>query len=129
MQSVEPNMEARKAMMACARSAKNPDNSFFVDKASGELRTTAYRDDKGYFPQIPKNTYEIHIIKEPFFSYDQLQEQIDSIMQRVWEEDEMEEQQRKELKELASYSDEVLKGNFGFSDRRIRELRDQAESL
>lgn len=97
MQSLEPNMEARKAMMACARSKKSPDNSFFIDRQTGELRTTAYRDDKGYFPQIPKGTYEVHVLKEPFFSYNQLQEQIDSIMQRVWEEDEMEEQQEKEL--------------------------------
>lgn len=87
MQSVEPNMEAKKAMMACARSRKNPDNSFFIDRETGALRTTAYRDDKGYFPNQPNNTYEVHILKEPFFSYDQLQEQIDSIMQVVWQQD------------------------------------------
>lgn len=87
MQSVEPNQEARKAMMACARSRKNPNNSFFIDRKTGELKTTAYRDDKGYFPDIPKNTYEVHILKEPFLSYDQLQEQIDSIMQVVWQQD------------------------------------------
>lgn len=87
MQSVEPNMEARKAMVACARSRKNPDNSFFIDRETGELKTTAYRDDKGYFPSKPSNTYEVHILKEPFFSYDQLQAQIDSIMQVVWQQD------------------------------------------
>jgi hypothetical protein len=87
MQSVEPNQEARKEMMACARSRENPDNSFFIDRETGELKTSAYRDDKGYFPDLPKNTYEIHILKEPFFSYDQLQEQIDGIMQVVWQED------------------------------------------
>jgi hypothetical protein len=125
--SMEPNQEARKEMMACARSKKNPNNSFFIDRETGELKTTSYRDDKGYFPNRPKNTYEVHILKEPFFSYEMLQEQIDSIMQRVWEEDEMEEQQEKEMRELASYSDEVLKGNFGFSDSRIAELREYAE--
>lgn len=88
MRSVEPNMEARKAMMSCARSAKNPNNSFFIDRATGELRTTAYRDEKGYFPEVPKGTYEVHILKEPFFSYEMLQEQIDSIMAMIWQQDE-----------------------------------------
>lgn len=91
MISVEPNQEARKAMMACARSKKNPNNSFFIDRTTGELRTTAYRDDKGYFPNIPKNTYEVHILKEPFFSYEMLQEQIDSIMDMVRQQDEEDE--------------------------------------
>lgn len=43
----------------CARSRKNPDNSFFISKESGEIVSRAYRDEKGYFPSIPTGTAEI----------------------------------------------------------------------
>lgn len=88
MQSEMPNAEARKAMMACARSKKNPDNSFFIDRATGAIKTRAYRDDRAWFPNVPKGTYEIHIRKEPFLSYSMLDDLIAEIMNRVWQEDE-----------------------------------------
>jgi hypothetical protein len=95
MKSVEPNQAARKAMMSVARSKKNPNNSFFIDRATGAIKTAAYRDEKGYFPEIPKGTYEVHIRKCPFCSYSDLQDQIDAIMCNVWQEDAIEEENQK----------------------------------
>jgi hypothetical protein len=123
MRSEEPNQEARKAMMKVARS-RNQTKSFFISRDTGEIVTSAYRDKNSYFASIPKGTYEVHIATiNPFFSYDDLQEWINQIMQRVWEEDGMQEQQDKELKELAQYSDERLDRDFGFSKGKIAELR------
>lgn len=39
-----PSDDAKKEMMACARSKMNPDNSFFVEKETGEIKNRAYRD-------------------------------------------------------------------------------------
>lgn len=89
MQSEVPTQAARKEMMKVARSKKLLDNSFFISKETGEITSRAYRDDKSYFPNIPKNTYEVHIRKCPFFSYLDLDEQIESIMAMVYQEDEM----------------------------------------
>lgn len=89
MQSEVPTQAARKEMMKVARSKKSLDNSFFISKETGDIVTRAYRDDKAYFPNRPKNTYEVHIRKCPFFSYSDLDDQIESIMAMVYQEDEM----------------------------------------
>jgi hypothetical protein len=89
MQAKVPSESARKEMMSVARSKKNPDNSFFVSKESGEIMSRAYRDEKGYFPLVPKGTYEIHITKEPFLSYGMLDEVIEAQMWGVREEEEV----------------------------------------
>ena len=73
-----PNEDARKSMMSAARSRKNPNNSFFIEKETGAIKTTAYRDEKGYFPTVPTGTYEIHITKVPFLTYDELDEIIEA---------------------------------------------------
>jgi hypothetical protein len=82
-----PSDDAKKEMMACARSKKNPDNSFFIMKENGEIRTRAYRDDRSYFPSIPAGTYEIHIQKEPFLSYSMLDDIIEAQMWGAREEE------------------------------------------
>lgn len=89
MKAKLPNEEARQAMMNVARSKKNPNNSFFILKETGEIKTTAYRDERGYFPDIPKGTYEIHITKEPFLSYDMLDEIIEAQIWNVREQERM----------------------------------------
>ena len=91
-----PNEEAKKAMMACARSKKNPNNSFFISKETGEIKTTAYRDEKGYFPSVPAGTYEIHITNEPFLSYGQLDEVIEAQMWGVREQDRVDEEEARQ---------------------------------
>ncbi|HWQ18464.1 MAG TPA: hypothetical protein VN455_01715 [Methanotrichaceae archaeon] len=110
-------------MMKAAK-GKSKVNSFFISRETGEMVSSAWRDDKAYFPDKPKNTYEVHIRREPFMSYSMLDDQIEDIMCNVYQEDEMETQQLEELKELASYSDDVLKYQFGFSERRIAGLRE-----
>jgi hypothetical protein len=124
MRSEEPNKEARQAMMSYARYGNERDNSFFIDRETGKLISSSWRDDKSYYPTIPQDTYEVHIQRSRFMSYSDLQELIDSIMQRVWEEDEMSEQQEKDMKELSTYSDDCLKEIFGFSEQKIKELRE-----
>lgn len=82
-----PSDDAKKEMMACARSKKNPDNSFFIEKETGKIKTRAYRDDRSYFPSCPKGTYEIHIQKEPFLSYSMLDDIIEAQMWGAREEE------------------------------------------
>jgi hypothetical protein len=82
-----PSESAKKEMMACARSKKNPDNSFFIEKETGEIKNRAYRDDRSYFPSCPKGTYEIHIQKEPFLSYSMLDDIIEAQMWGAREEE------------------------------------------
>ena len=93
MKAKLPNEDARKTMMSVARSKKNPNNSFFIKKETGEIKSTAYRDEKGYFPSIPSGTYEIHIQKEPFLSYDMLDEIIEAQMRGVSEQERIDEEE------------------------------------
>ena len=86
MQAKVPSESAKKEMMSVARTKKNPDNSFFISKESGEIISRAYRDEKGYFPSVPKGTYEIHVTKEPFMSYPMLDDLIEAQMWSVREE-------------------------------------------
>jgi hypothetical protein len=126
MRSAEPSEAACKFLMRVARRTIR-DNSVFISRETGEVVSTAWRDKNSWFPResLPQGTYEIHIdTGNPFFSYEDLQYWIDPVMQRIWEEDEMEEQQAKDLEELASYSEDILKYQFGFSDRKIAELRE-----
>ncbi len=124
MQSEPPSEGAQREIMKSIRGHKGL--SFFISRETGEIESSQWRSKDSWFSSIPKGTYEVHIESvNPFFSYDDLKDWIDGIMQRVWEEDEMEEQQVKEMKELASYSDDRLKGEFGFTDARIREIREE----
>lgn len=123
MTSSAPSEAARKEMMRAARSRKNLDNSFFISRETGEIVTRAWRDDRSYFSDGPEGTYEVHIRKSPFFSYSDLDDQIESIMAMVYQEDGMKSEELQNMKELRSYSNECLKGNFGFSEQRIAELR------
>jgi hypothetical protein len=67
----EPNQDAIKTIMAILRNHKNPDNCFFISMKDGRLISHAYMDRKseGYFPSIPKNSYEIGISKKQSKSY------------------------------------------------------------
>jgi hypothetical protein len=78
-----PSEYSQKEMMKVARSKKNPDNSFFIDRDTGQIVSRAYRDNKGYFPNYPTNTYEVHISKEPFLSYADLKKQLCQIVEML----------------------------------------------
>lgn len=92
MKAKLPNEEARKAMMKVARSKKNPNNSFFISMETGEIKAIQYREQNAYFPSFPTGTYEIHITKEPFLSYDMLDEIIGAQMWGVREQERMDEE-------------------------------------
>lgn len=88
-----PNEETRKIMMICARSRKNLNNSFFIEKDTGEIKCAAYRDERAYFPQYPEGTYEIHIQKDPFLSYSMLDAIIEAQMWGVLAEERMKDEE------------------------------------
>ena len=88
-----PDRGARKAMMQCARSRKNPDNSFLIERSSGRLMRTVWRDDLSWLTFVPKEWYEIHIPKNPFYSYLELENDLRLEMDRVWQEDDAEEEE------------------------------------
>jgi hypothetical protein len=119
----KPNKEARKEMLRAAR-GKSATNSFFVSKETGEIVSSAWRDEVAYFPTVPKGTYEIHI-RAGISNVDLglLIEEVVDLQVQGEEIKELEKKQIADIKELASYSDEVLKGNFGFSMQRIQEIR------
>ena len=82
-----PDKDARKAMMRCARSKKNLDNSFLIERSSGRLMRTVWRDEQSWLTFVPKEWYEIHILKNPFYSYEELDKDLRVEMDRIWEED------------------------------------------
>ena len=86
MRSELPDKDARKAMMRCSRSKKSLDNSFLIERSSGRLMRTVWRNDLSWL-FVPKGWYEIHILKNPFYSYAELDEDLRFEMNRIWEED------------------------------------------
>jgi len=74
-----PTKKAKREMMKSAKRLIS-NNSFFISKTTGEIITSAWRDDKSYFADYPKDTYEVHIRKNYFQSYTDLDEQIDNII-------------------------------------------------
>jgi len=87
MRSELPDKDARKAMMRCSRSKKNLDNSFLIERSSGRLMRTVWRNDLSWLTFVPKGWYEIHILKNPFYSYEELDKDLRFEMDRIWEED------------------------------------------
>jgi len=48
---------------------------------------TVWRDDLSWLTFVPKEWYEIHILKNPFYSYAELDKDLRFEMDRIWEED------------------------------------------
>jgi hypothetical protein len=125
----KPNEEARKEMMRAAR-GKSKSNSFFIFRETGEIKQATWRDDNSYFSSIPKGTYEIHIRKCPFCSYSDLDAQIENTVAMLEQNDEMElEAHKRFLKEIATFSEERIQAEYGFSSAKIAELREEAKAM
>jgi hypothetical protein len=83
-----PTIKAKKEMMRSAKGISSK-NSFFISKITGDIIISAWRDNKSYFADIPKDTYEIHIRKNYFLSYSDLNEQIENTISLILQDEEM----------------------------------------
>ncbi|HWQ19238.1 MAG TPA: hypothetical protein VN455_05615 [Methanotrichaceae archaeon] len=127
--SQAPTKTARKEMMKSIR-GKGKDNSFFISRETGEIVSSAWRDDKGHFPQTPEGTYEVHVERAPFETYSDLDAFLDSVMCRVYEEDNMvSESEKQYLKDVISISEEQANQEYGLKADQIEKIRDRAKEL
>ena len=80
-----PTEETRKILMRRARGhTENKDNHFFISAKTGEIISSGYLQGNGdYFPNMPKNTYDVEVSKEMFLSYAQLDERIEYAIQNL----------------------------------------------
>ena len=153
--AVEPSIEAKKAMMKAARTP-NADNVFFISIFDGSIVTSLWCDKNSYVSNPPRDSYQVSVVRNHFLSYKELDEIIQdalcisnmeieediknklalakyyTFVVQIMEELDCSESQALEIKEgldmveRSTYSNEILKYNFGYSEDGIRELRKDA---